>query len=68
MAAKYFLKHGIPFQYNPNIGIPERVNLMTIKCADQLFELGYKPKKEDYRRVSSMKREKRMAKIEGIKP
>jgi hypothetical protein len=48
MTTKCFLKHGIPFQRDPNTGKPERVNLIKVKCADQRFELKYKLKKEDY--------------------
>jgi hypothetical protein len=33
-----------------------------------MFGLGYKPKKEDYIRVASARREKRMVRIEGRKP
>jgi hypothetical protein len=42
ITAKCFLKNGIPFQ----------INVMKLKCADQRFELGYKPKKSDYKRVA----------------
>jgi hypothetical protein len=49
MIAKSLLKHKIPFQYTIGIGKPKRVNIMTLKVADQRFRLGYKPKKEDYR-------------------
>ena len=49
MIAKSLLKHKIPFQYTIRIGKPKRVNIMTLKAADQRFRLGYKPKKEDYR-------------------
>jgi hypothetical protein len=34
IAAKYFLKHGLPFQYDLTTGMPERVNAVKIKCAD----------------------------------
>jgi hypothetical protein len=68
MVAESFLKHKIPFQYTIETGKLERVNIMTLKVADQRFRLGYKPKKEDYRRVAGVRREKRMARIEGRKP
>ena len=45
MIAKCFLKHGIPFQYDPNIEMLERVNLIKVKFVDQRFELRYKSKK-----------------------
>ena len=67
MVAKSFLKHKIPFQYTIETGKPERVNIMMLKVADQRFRLGYKPKKEDYRRAAGVRREKRMARIEGRK-
>jgi hypothetical protein len=54
---------GLFFQYDTNTRMPERVNLMNIKCADQMFGLGYKPKREDYIWVASMRRERIMAKI-----
>lgn len=39
---------------------------MKLKCAEHRFGLGYKPKKDDYKRVVRIKREARMAKIEGL--
>ena len=45
--------------------MPERVNIIKLKCADQRFRLGYKPKKEDFKRVAQIRREARLAKIEG---
>lgn len=36
-----------------------------IKCADQRFDLEYKPKKDDYKRLVSHKIEARIEKIEG---
>jgi hypothetical protein len=62
MAAKCFLKNGAPFQCNPETGMP---GLIKLKCANQRFGLGYKPKKDDYKRVTQIKREARMARIEG---
>jgi hypothetical protein len=49
MAAQCFLERGIPFHYNPITEVPKRVNPIKMKCADQRFGLGYKPKKEDHR-------------------
>jgi len=34
------------------------------KCADQRFGLGYKPKKDNYKRAAKIKMEVRMTKIE----
>jgi len=49
MAAKCFLEVlRIPFQYDPITGIPKRINSIKMRCADQRFGLGYKPKKEDH--------------------
>jgi hypothetical protein len=62
MAAKCFIKNGAPFQCNPETGMP---GLIKLKCANQRFGLGYKPKKDDYKRVTQIKREARMARIEG---
>ena len=68
MAAKYFLKHGLPFQYDLTTGMPERVNAVKIKCADQRFGLGFKPGKADFKRAAEIRREKRVARIEKREP
>jgi len=34
MDANSFLKNGIPFQYDPKTRIPERVNVIKLKCVD----------------------------------
>jgi hypothetical protein len=68
MAAKYFLKHGLPFQYDPITRMPERINVIKMKCTNQRFGLGFKPRKEDFKRATEFKRERRMARIEGRKP
>jgi len=34
MTANYFLKHEIPFQFDPDIGMFEQVNLIKLKYAD----------------------------------
>ena len=66
ITAKCFLKHGIPFQHDLDTRMLERVNLMKVKCVDPRFKLGYKPKKKkNYRWVAGVKRETRMAGIEG---
>jgi hypothetical protein len=44
--------------------VPERVNLIKIKCDDQRFGLGYKPKKEDHLWAAIRIRENRMPKKE----
>jgi len=46
MTTKCLLKHGIPFQHDFDTGMPKRVNMIKVKCADQRFKLGYKPKKK----------------------
>jgi len=68
MAAKYFLKHELPFQYDPIIGMPKRINVIKMKCADQRFDLGFKPGKADFKRAVELKRERRLAQIEGREP
>ena len=68
MAAKYFLKHGLPFQYDPITGMPERINVITMKSADQRFDLGFKPGKTDFKRAAELKKERRLARIEGREP
>jgi len=35
ITANYFLKHRVPFQYDPKTGMHERVNLMKLKCMNQ---------------------------------
>ena len=61
MVAKSFLKYKIPFQYDVKVGKPERINIIKLKATEQRFGLGYKPKKEDYKRAAGARREKRMA-------
>jgi hypothetical protein len=39
MVASCFLKHGIPFQLDPNTRMLEKVNLMKMKYANQRFGL-----------------------------
>ena len=68
MIAKCFLKHGLPFQNDSIVGNLKRVNIMKIKTVDQRFELGFKPKKDDYQRAARIKRERRLARMEGRKP
>jgi hypothetical protein len=68
MAAKCFLERGILFQYDLITGIPKRINPIKIRCADQRFGLGYKPKKEDHHWAVDKRRERRMARIEGREP
>ena len=51
MAVKCFLKHGIPFQHELDVGMPKRVNMIKVTYVDQRFRLGYKPEMKDYRWV-----------------
>jgi hypothetical protein len=44
-AAQCFLEHKIPFQHNPITENPERVDLIMMKCANQIFGLGYELKR-----------------------
>ena len=39
-----------------------------MKCVDQRFPLGYKPKKKDYQWVAYRRRERRMTRIEEREP
>jgi len=68
MAAKYFLKHRLPFQYDLTTGMLERINVIKMKCADQRFSLGFKPRKADFKRTIESKRERRLARIERREP
>jgi len=68
MAANCFLKHENPFWYDPNTRMLDRINVMKLKYVDQRFGLGYKPKKDDYKRVTKINRGARMTKIEGREP
>lgn len=68
MTAKIFLKNKIPFPYDMEQGRPEWMGIIKLKAAEQRFGLGYKPKKEDYKRAAGARREKRMARMEGRKP
>ena len=68
MAAKSFLKNKIPFPYDMEQGRLEWMGIIKLKAAEQRFGLGYKPKKEDYKRAAGARRDKRMARIEGRKP
>jgi len=67
MAAKSFLKHKIPCPYDIKKGRLEWIDIIKLKATEQRFGLGYKPKKEDYKRAAGARREKRMARIEGRK-
>jgi hypothetical protein len=62
MAARCFLKNGAPFQYSP------KTRPIKLKSVDQRFGLGYKPKKYDYKQVAQIRKEARMARIEGREP
>ena len=68
MVAKYFLKHGLPFQYDPITGMPERINVIKMKCVDQRFGLGFKLIKEDFKREAKFTRERRLARIKRREP
>jgi hypothetical protein len=64
MVANYFLKHGVPFQYDPRTRMPKRVHFMELKCADQIFGLRFKPKRDDYKQVANCKKKARITNIE----
>ncbi|XP_073267151.1 uncharacterized protein [Populus alba] len=67
MVAKSFLKNKIPFPYDIEQGRLEWMDIIKLKAAEQRFGLGYKPKREDYKRVVGARKEKRMVRIEGRK-
>jgi hypothetical protein len=64
MAVKYFLKHGLPFEYNLDTKMSKRINVM--KCTNQRFGLGFKLGKKNYKRATKAKKERRLAQIEGL--
>jgi hypothetical protein len=68
MATQCFLERGIPFQYNPIVGVPEGVDPAKMTCADQRFGLGYKPNKVNHRWAVGRRRERRIARIEEREP
>ena len=67
MAAKSVLKNKILLSYDFKQGRPQWMDIVKLKAAEQRFGLGYKPKREDYKRAAGARREKRMARIEGRK-
>jgi hypothetical protein len=62
MVARCFLKNRALFQHNPKTGP------IKLKSVDPRFGLGYKPKKDDYKRVAQIRKNARMARIEGREP
>ena len=68
MAIKSFFKHKISFPYYIEKERLELMDIIKLNDVEQRFGLGYKPKKEDYKRAAGARREKRMARIEGKKP
>ncbi|XP_011009973.1 PREDICTED: uncharacterized protein LOC105114938 [Populus euphratica] len=46
---------------DPITGNLKRINMIKIKAANQRFGLGFKPKKDDHKRVARIKREKKSA-------
>jgi hypothetical protein len=48
--------------------MPERINVIKMKCVDQRFSLGFKPGKANFKRATELKREKRLARMEGREP
>lgn len=58
MTTKYFLKHRLPFQYDPISGNPERISSIKSKTVNYTFGLGFKPKKKDYKRIVDIKQKK----------
>jgi hypothetical protein len=54
MASKCFIKHGLPFQYDPITVMPERINIRKLRATDQRFELWFIPLKKDYARAKGI--------------
>jgi len=48
MVTKYFLKNKLPFQYNLVSMNLERISLIKLKTANQIFRLDFKPRREDF--------------------
>jgi hypothetical protein len=60
MDVNSFKKHKIPFQFDLETRMLEQGNLMKIKCVDWRFELGYKPKKDKCKRVTKIKKNRKL--------
>jgi len=50
MTTKYFLKHKLPFQYDPIFGNLKRISSIRLKTSNQRFRLNFKLRKKDYKR------------------
>jgi hypothetical protein len=48
IATRCFLKHKLPFEYNPKTRMLRRINMMKMKCVDQRLGLGFKLSKKDH--------------------
>jgi len=48
IAIRCFLKHRLPFEYNPKTRMPRRINVKKMKCVDQRLGLGFKLSKKDH--------------------
>ena len=44
----------------------KRVNMIKMKCVNQQFGLGFKPRRKVYKRISEIKTEKMMVEIKGV--
>jgi hypothetical protein len=66
IAIRCFLKHRLPFEYNPKTRMPRRINVKKMKCVDQRLGLGFKLSKKDHWRFAERKKEKRLACIENV--
>ena len=65
MAAKCYVKHGLPFQYDHITGKSERINIRELRAVDQRFGLGFRPMKKDYTRADEIKKGKKNGPNQG---
>ena len=68
MVARYFLKHGLPFQYDITTRMLKRVNVIKMQCDDQRFDLGFKSRKTNFKIAIEAIKEKRVTQIEVREP
>jgi hypothetical protein len=51
MTTKCFLNHRLPFHYDITIGL-KKINIIKMKCVDQMFGQWFKPERIDYKNVA----------------
>ena len=65
MAAKYFLKHKLHFQYDPISGNPEKISPIRLKTENHRFGLGFKPRTKNYKRAIDIQTRKNVGQAES---